>query len=256
MTIFSRAVDDLISLPALLVLLMTGIYFLWKRRTAMWPRVYLTATLVAYGVLSIPIVPYGGALMLGYGYHPLTSSPLGEISAVVLLGAGVETVEGEDHQQLWLLDTVGASRTLEASRVYRMLNRPWVISSGGSSTSERASSAAVMADALVRLGVPAERILQESRSLTTYDEAVLIAPMLRQLRAERFVLVTTRSHMRRSMAVFRAQHLDPVPAIVPDRIAPGRIGAFLVPDVDGLRLSRALRHECVGLNSDRPRGAI
>jgi uncharacterized SAM-binding protein YcdF (DUF218 family) len=256
MTIFSRAVDDLISLPALLLVLGTGVYFLWRRPTARWPRAYLTAALAFYTVLSIPIVPYGGALLLGYKYRPLTVGPGGDISAVVLLGAGVETVEGGDHQQLPLLDTVGANRTLEASRVYRMLNRPWVISSGGSRSSERASSAATMADALVRLGVPADRILQERRSLTTSDEGELIAPMLRQLHAERFVLVTTRSHMRRSEAVFRAQHLDPVPAIVPDRIEPGRLLSFLVPDVDGLRLSRALFHECVGLIYYRLRGVI
>lgn len=256
MTIFSRAANDLITLPGFLVLLAVSLRFVWRRPQAFPPRFFVTAVVVVYALLAVPLVPYAGARLLASGYRPFAPLPGDDIRAVVLLGAGVETVEGADHQQLALLDSVGADRTLEAARVYRTLNQPWVISSGGTRHPEQPSSAATMADALIRLGVRADRIVQEDRSTTTYDEAVFIAPMLRQLNAERFVLVTTRSHMPRSEAVFRAQHLDPVPAIVPDSIQPGRLASFLTPDVDGLKLSHALLHELVGLIYYRVRGFI
>jgi len=111
-----------------------------------------------------------------------------------------------------------------------------------------------MRDSLVRLGVPASRIIVEARSVNTHDEAVLIAPMLRNLHAERFVLVTTRSHMPRSEAVFRAQKLAPIPAVVPGTIDVASYPRFLPPDLRGLEWSNALAHEGIGLLYYRWRG--
>lgn len=48
-----------------------------------------------------------------------------------------------------------------------------------------------MRDALVAIGVPPARIAVEAVSSTTHHEAVLIAPMLRDLHVDHLVLVMT-----------------------------------------------------------------
>ena len=63
----------------------------------------------------------------------------------------------------------------------------------------------MMKTALVELGVPADRILLESTSQVTHDEAVLTARMLRDLEITSCVLVTSNLHMRRALATFRKE---------------------------------------------------
>ena len=90
----------------------------------------------------------------------------------------------------------------------------------------------------MQLGVPADRIVLESGSVNTHDEAVLVAPMLRALHVDRLVVVTSDIHMRRSLATFRGAGLDPVPAIASDPLnSESRIRSF-IPTTDGLRFTR------------------
>src|ERR1035437_1540151 len=108
--------------------------------------------------------------------------------------------------------------------------------------------------ALVQLGVPADRIVLESESVNTHDEAVLVAPMLRALHVDRVVVVTSDIHMRRSMATFRGAGLDAVPAIAPDPFnSESRVRSF-VPTTEGLRFTGGVVHEYVGLAYYRVRG--
>ena len=46
---------------------------------------------------------------------------------------------------------------------------------------------------------------------------MLVGPVLRAHGAKGFVLVTSPAHMRRALAVFRAEGLDPVPSVAPIR---------------------------------------
>src|SRR5207244_12794682 len=122
------------------------------------------------------------------------------------------------------------------------LNLACVVSSGGGLDPfrERGATSLMMREALVGLGVPAEIIELESRSRNTHDESVLIAPMLRELHIEHVVLVTSDVHMRRSIAAFRAQGWNAIPAIAPDpRLALPRLTRWY-PTEYGLALRAAL----------------
>lgn len=181
---------------------------------------------IGVALYCVPAVP--AALMDVYSprTRPFEAADLPQARAVVLLGPGTE-------------------RVFEAARVYRLLDRPWIISSGGP-PGRRWPTAIVMRDALVRLEVPRERILLEVESATTRDEATFVAPMLRRLECRAFVLVTSRAHMPRALAAFRGQGLEPVPAVAPDVPEPRPVRPWL-PDPSGLRLSRTLTHEVLGL---------
>ena len=255
MTLFSTVISNLVSVSAVFACLTIALVGLWRRPDRRGPRLWLTLVVVGYGVAAVPIVPYVASRAFGHVYSPIAAGAAPrDVGAIVVLGAGTQIVQGPE-QQTALLDAVGAGRVLEAARLYRALDAPWIISSGGTRRRDaRLSSAATMKATLVSLGVDPERILLESRSLTTRDEAALIAPMLRQLHSERFILVTNRTHMPRSVGSFRRERLEPIPAIVPDGLENAQWRELLLPNPEGLRLSHALLHELLGLGYYRARG--
>ena len=137
----------------------------------------LVAVAVAYWVAGMYIVPTAIERLLATGYAPLTVSdvPRGH-AAVVLLGSGSYVARDWAGRRLTSVDRIGASRVAEAARVYHLLNPDFVISSGGllEATANNWPSGSTMADALVGLGVPRERIVVEDESGTTRDEAVIV----------------------------------------------------------------------------------
>jgi uncharacterized SAM-binding protein YcdF (DUF218 family) len=239
---------ELVSLFAILLGWAVALAFMWRSPRERIARRLMLVVLALSIVVSTPIVPHAASLVFGRSYGRVErNDPQSPITAIVLLGAGTEVVEA-GGRQLALLDSVGAARVLEAARAYHVLGSPWVISSGGARRQPReCSSARVMAEALIELGVDRSRIVLEDESLTTHDEAVLIAPMLARLNAQRFLLVTTRSHMPRSLGAFRRVGLDPVPSIAADELSRAPWRDLFMPDVTGLRLTHALVHEVLGL---------
>ena len=69
-----------------------------------------------------------------------------------------------------------------------------------------------MAQELVAMGVPADRIVQERRSANTRDHPIYVSPLLRDHHVRRFVLVTSRQHIARALRVFRKAGWDPIPS--------------------------------------------
>jgi uncharacterized SAM-binding protein YcdF (DUF218 family) len=241
-----------VDIDPLLIALVIGVVaaLLWWPATRSVGRVGVACAAIVVFVLSIPALPYAVLQKFAYGYHPFSANDLPGARVVVLLGAGTTTVLGRD-QDLQILTPVAASRVLEAARVFRVLDRPWLISSGGVREPSKTNrpSAIAMRDALVSLGVPAERIIVESSSTTTRDEAVIVASMLRTLGVESCVLVTSQSYMPRAQRTFQAEGVRTAAAVAPD-YSPNfpddsRFGRFR-PDQEGFRLSSALIHEWGG----------
>jgi uncharacterized SAM-binding protein YcdF (DUF218 family) len=129
-----------------------------------------------------------------------------------------------------------------------MIDPEWVISSGGKVRPEDpdVASGITMRDELVRQGVPLSRVIVETRSRTTHEEAVVVKPLLEELDVEQTVLVTSDLHMQRSLGAFRAVGIDAVPAIArfpfTDRAQP-----WMLPSYRGLWYSGALAHETIGI---------
>ena len=73
------------------------------------------------------------------------------------------------------------------------------------------SDAEVMARVAGEIGVPERDIILESKSKDTRDEALFIKPIVGK---GPFVLVTTASHIPRSMALFNKLGMNPIPSPV------------------------------------------
>lgn len=210
---------------------------------------------VLYFAASVYIVPATiASVTLARHAEPFKGHPEGDApAAIVLLGAGNEHVQGGGAAAVSVMSLVEAARVLEAARVFDLVHADWIISSGGALHDEM-PSAAVMRDALVELGVPGKQIVLESSSHDTHDEALLIAPMLRSLRVQRTILVTSAIHMPRSLGTFRAAGVHAIPAPVREPAASlPRIQRWS-PTAPGLLFSSQLVHEFIGLAYYRARG--
>jgi len=241
-----------LSTTGALVCLLAAIAWIWRRPQSAPARRTLFTIAIAYTLFSVYAVPSAIALALSAGYHPFTAAdaPGAGRTALVVLGAEAIRIDGwDEHLSLSLMSSVAASRVLEAWRVYRLIAPAVVVSSGGVPHEGESSvpSGENMRDELVRLGIPDSRIIVETASRDTHDEAVIIAPMLRERGIEHLVLVTSQTHMRRSLAVFRAQGWSAVPAIAPDPAFAAGWRAWLLPSTEGLDLSHQVMHELLGL---------
>jgi uncharacterized SAM-binding protein YcdF (DUF218 family) len=208
-------------------------------------RAWLLVVTLGYWLLTTPVGASLLARTVTDGYAPLPdAASAAGATAVVMLGGGSVNVQAEGRR-LTSINRSSALRAIETARVYHLLGDPLVIVSGG--VTDKLPGAPPESDAyqsaMRALGVPAERVVAESESRNTHDEAVILKRMLHDRHIERFVLVTSALHMRRSLAVFAAQGLYPTPSPGPlhsDRLT----SPFpLLPSDDALEIGNAVIYE-------------
>jgi uncharacterized SAM-binding protein YcdF (DUF218 family) len=219
----------------------------WRPQSTTVRRIVLiTATL--YATASIYVVPAAAVRVWTREYRPLVVSDVGARPvAVVVLSATEEQIVGWSDR-VPLMTPVGSERVVEAARVFKLLSPDWLVSSGGPPPERGAPpSSTVMRDALVRLGVPESRILLESSSGSTREQAMLVGPILRSHGVREIVLVTSDVHMPRALGAFRAAGLQAVPAIAPDPTWSKGWRYRWRPTARGLGFSGALAHELIGV---------
>jgi uncharacterized SAM-binding protein YcdF (DUF218 family) len=223
----------------LVVAMAIALIWLFRRPQQAAPRRLLAAVLIGYWALTTRV----GAELLAagiIGHVSRIESPDAARGAdtVVVLSAGSMTYAAADLQ-LDVLEPDTVLRVLEAARVAKLISARLVIASGGRPRPalELRPDSAPMADALAASGVRFDRILQESQSTTTHEQAQLIRGMLVEHGARRFVLVTSPTHMRRSLAVFRAEGLDPIPSMARVRSDAQSPPPWWLPNKESMRLS-------------------
>ncbi len=246
----SQLVEFAFSAGGVVVALLIAASWLWLRPQSNEARRFLVAAALTYTTASIYALPVLGTRLLALGYHRFSPADVQPgRTAVVVLGGGAETVQGWGEQRLSAPNSIEAARVLETFRVYKLVDPSWIISSGGSPMALPMAQpdSIVMRDVLVRIGVPESRILLESASRDTHDEAVRIAPTLRSLNVEHLILVTSEVHMRRSIGAFRAQGWSAVPAIAPDPHLGDPWREWIVPRHNGLLFSGEFVHEILGI---------
>jgi uncharacterized SAM-binding protein YcdF (DUF218 family) len=220
-----------------LLLVLVGVLLL--RGHGRWGRRWLVAVLVGYWAIATPLVAQFLASAIS-GSYTMIESPAevpGE-SAIVVLSGGAFTYRAAG-MSLDVPSNETAFRLLEAVRLYRLLGDQTVIVSGGTVFPETGSDAetAAMDRSLVDLGIPPQRIVNESNSRNTEEEAAQLKVLLEARHIDRFVLITSPMHMRRSLGVFRSFGLRPYVSI--SRITSEGLpqGPPLLPGESSLRAS-------------------
>jgi uncharacterized SAM-binding protein YcdF (DUF218 family) len=231
----------------------TAICALWVSATpgSRAARRALQGVGAGYLVASLYAVPYAVGQLLLVGLHPFTMAdvPAGRM-AIVVLGSGSQTVRDWDGARYATVDVTAAARVLEAVRVFRMIDAAVVVSSGGliDPTGPATPTGESMQNALVALGIPRDRVMVETESRNTHEEAVVVKRMLNGLAVDRVVLVTSDTHMRRSLGAFKAEGLPCVPAMARNPVLDERSRrVWWAPSARGLWYSGEIVHELLGI---------
>jgi uncharacterized SAM-binding protein YcdF (DUF218 family) len=129
-----------------------------------------------------------------------------KIKWVVVLGGGSRS----NRSLTWAdrLDDASLKRLLEGMRLYRHLPEARLVLSGGDYRGLSAD-ARIMGQVAIQFGLPSSRLILEESSWDTIDEVRLLKKIVGQ---DPFYLVTSASHMPRSMTMFKKAGNYPIAA--------------------------------------------
>ena len=235
-----------------------GVVLLYGRRSRrQWGRTWLAGLAIFYWVISTPLAAVSMEWVLGAGYGPITDPAQAQgATAIVVLGGGSATFRS-GGEEINVLSESSSLRVLEAARLYRLLEDLWVFASGGEAeglTSPEPESVP-LGQALQQAGVPEARLVLESASQDTREQALALVPLLQARGVDQFVLVTSPLHMRRALGAFRAVGLHPIPSASAQRSETSSAAhRSLLPDEDALHDSQMAFRELLALGYYAVRG--
>jgi uncharacterized SAM-binding protein YcdF (DUF218 family) len=243
------------SITFLLLSLVPGVALLFRKRDGgRAGKIWLALLVLLYWVLSTPIAAVTLVDLFSPDFPPVISkADAQDATGIVLLGAGM-TVHRSRGGSYGAPTREGSLRVLEAVRVYRLLGGVPIIATGGNG-SEQYSEAGLMAAQLEQLGVPAGDIIKEEKSNNTRDHAMFVPPLLKQHHVEKFVLVTSRQHIARALATFRAAGANPIPSSPEVYVAVGVLEMYL-PSGLGLYVSECMIYDLMGWVYYKARGWV
>jgi uncharacterized SAM-binding protein YcdF (DUF218 family) len=244
----------LMPVPVCMALLLAGLALLWftrRQRAGKWLATSATVLLLLLG--------YGfgsGSLLasLERRHAPVVDAAqaAGRVRWVVVLGGGSSADAGLPASMR--LSEASLARLVEGIRLQRQLPGSRLLLSGGSVFGSDPDSETMRALAL-DLGVDPSTIVLDSESPDTETQAEVVRA---QLGAEEFYLVTSASHMPRSMALFRKAGTNPIPApthfLTQENRGPGPGNFF--PGTGGMRMAETAVYEYLGLAWAKVRGKV
>jgi uncharacterized SAM-binding protein YcdF (DUF218 family) len=253
MFLFKKMVAPLFyPVPLVLEILLLGLFFLWASRRPRTGKVLVSIGTALLAFLTLAGGPQTLLAPLEQKYPPLLNLSDLQVPApakkpeskwIVVLGGGINY---DPHLPVTSqISEASLSRVLEGVRLHGEIPGSKLIVSGGK-VYYPVPEAQVMAQVAGIMGVKPEDIIMESESLDTEDQARLLKNLLAQ---DRFILVSSASHMPRAMALFEKQGLEPIPAPAGPlvRQAQGLDPGRFFPASDGLKLTETAVHEYLGL---------
>jgi uncharacterized SAM-binding protein YcdF (DUF218 family) len=211
--LLSAAFQPCSLLLAVMALGLILLFFTKRQRTA---KGLLTAGLALLALMSIGPVARALVRPLEATHQPLLAEATQAVSTlpdgspaprwVVVLGGGKS--EGRSLAPIHQLSEASLVRLTEGIRLQRLLPESKLVLSGGGERGETTESE-TLAAAGVSLGAPQDRMVLESESRDTIDEVRALRTLLGE---DRFVLVTSATHLPRAMAMFKKAGMNPIPA--------------------------------------------
>lgn len=243
----------LLPVPVCLEILLAGLFLLWFTRRIKTGKILVSAGTLLLAAFSFGPFPDMLLQPLEYRYAPVfTVEKSSNAKWVVVLGGGHTT-----DPRLPATSIIGSSslhRLVEGIRLKRMLPGGKLVLSGGKTFDPR-PHAQITAEVALALGVDKHDLVLETSSKDTKDEAVFIKNIVKD---DPFFLVTSASHMPRSMALFQKQGMHPLPAptghLVKRRADHGP-GVFF-PKANNLHKTETAVHEYLGRAWAEIRGQI
>jgi uncharacterized SAM-binding protein YcdF (DUF218 family) len=250
----------LMPLPLSLLIALTGLFLLWFTKKQRTGKIFISAGLFLLLLFSYGAIPNQFLRPLENKYAPGPVQLLHDFKAddkplvkyIVVLGGG----HGSDPAlpMTSQISRESLVRVIEGIRLYRRVSDVKLIVSGGSVFDPK-SDAEVMAAIAKDLGVNSGDIILESESQDTIDEAHFIKNIVHN---DQFFLVTSASHMPRSIAMFKKMGMDPLPAPTDHEIkSEQRFSPYsFFPGPGNLQRSEKAIHEYLGIFWAKLKGQI
>ncbi|WP_395065969.1 YdcF family protein [Paraburkholderia silvatlantica] len=166
----------------------------------------------------------------------------GARTAIIMLGGGTQIRDGRlvPKHDVYARIALAAELYAQCARAGGTCR---VIVSGGNPQHHASAEADNYAPYLLRAGVPSVDLVLENQSLTTYQNARNVAPIVRAGNDEMLLLVTSSYQMRRAMLDFRRFGMNPLPAVSSVR----RAERGLLPSIANLKSAETALHESIGI---------
>lgn len=246
----------LFPVPLSLLFSLSGLFLLFFTRRRRTGKVLVAVGILIFALLSFDQISSKiiSPLEQRYGaYSPSISGNVSDpVKYVAVLGGG--HASDPSLPVTSQLSRASLLRLVEGIRVYRKNPGSKMILSGGA-VFDPVPEAKTLADSARALGVKGDDIIMESDSKDTKDQARFIKKIVG---GNRFVLVTSASHMPRAMALFRKLGMDPIPAPAghlakkSKELSPGQF----FPSAGSLQKSERAVYEYLGILWARLRGQI
>ena len=247
--------------PLCLEILIAGLLLILFTKKQKTGKIIISIGIVIFALFSFPALPNFFLERLEYRYQPLALTTASDTSTcyalpavkwIVILGGG----QTSDHNipiTSWLSKT-SLVRLVEGLRLHKKIPESKIILSGGK-VFDVVSEAEIMAEVAVSIGVNREDLILEQDSNDTKDQARIIRPIVG---SDVFILVTSASHMPRSMALFKKQGMHPIAAPAGHTVKKNRNihPTSLFPNSWELVKAEGVIYEYLGLLMAKLRGQI
>ncbi len=243
--------------PLIILFSACGLYYLWFTKKQMTGKVMMTMAFILLLALSNSSISSQMLTPLEEDYlkYEVLSTETGScdlIEYIVVLGGGHVTDPAISVTSQ--LNKSSVVRLIEGIRLHKKHPGSRLVLSGGS-IFDPTPEAVLMADLAEQLGVDKNSMIIEDQSRDTKDEALYLKDVLG---TDEFLLVTSASHMHRSLALFKKQGMHPIPAAASNYIrGPDKKGFWaFIPSSENLLRSKRAIYEYLGIVWASFRGQI
>lgn len=223
-----------------------------KRKSAM---VSLLLAISLLWISAMPIVAVRLTWSLQSQYPPVAMEEISVKDCIIVLGGALG---GPDFPRVDIELTDASDRIYQTAKLYRAGKARTIIVAAGNQPWDRSkvSEAQLISDLLVEWGVPRQAIVREGASKNTRENAINAAAVLDTHECQSSLLVTSSSHMPRSLAAFRMAGAEVVPFSVDVMSFGENLGAFAnyIPQAGALAATSAAIREWLGIWVYRWRG--
>lgn len=215
-----------------------------------WRWLSRTALLLAVGLIFASAFTTLGHILirpLESAFAPPVAAPAA-VAGIIVLGGGMDA-EVNEVRGGYELNQAG-DRFVEALRLAAMYPAAKIVVTGGLGNIEQSGEPEAVAGGrfFLDMGIAQDRLVQESASRNTEENAQLTKALVDPKPGETWLLVTSASHMPRSMGLFRKANFDVVPWPVDYRGAGVEtFGLTLHQPAENLALTTLAIREWIGL---------
>lgn len=209
MFILKKALAPFLVPPGIFILslIVSGVWLLFNKRKAGIANIIIGCLIWVFSISPVHNALYRG--LESSFYVPRTIA--GDV--IVLLGGGVYD-KAADLSGIGVPSEEMFGRIVTAVRLQKKLKVPIIVSSG-KVFEHMSAEAPIVKRFLFDLGVPADYIIVEDRSRDTFENATYTREICFSLGFRNPIVVTSASHLKRSVMIFEKVGLKvlPVPAL-------------------------------------------